>query len=308
MNLMIQAASWGIWLFLFAEEIQRAVWGSLDGMIRSLAERLPYLAAGIIVLAIFWLLSRLLKQAFLAAGNRTSIDIRLRILFGRIIAGVVITIGILTALTVVIPSFNLGSLIAGLGFTSVIVGFAAKDIVNNFLSGILILLQRPFQIGDYLFVGANQGRVEYIGVRASSLRKDDGELILIPNGDMYSSALIIRGKGTKRRMNLKFEVGFNADIERAKEVTRASIDAAEGVVSDPSPRVMVTELTATGVAITASFWLNTKEDSPQMVYDRVAVSVLRDLDRAGIGVFSRTVTAADEPLPVASKKKDGLFD
>lgn len=305
---MIQAASWGTWLITLAGEIKKAVWVSIDGMIRSFAERLPYLAAGIIVLLIFWMLSRFLKRAFLAAGNRTSIDVRLRILFGRIVAGAVIAIGILTALTVVIPSFDLGSLIAGLGFTSVIVGFAAKDIVNNFLSGILILLQRPFAIGDYLFVGSNQGRVEYIGVRASSLRKDDGELILIPNGDMYSSALIIRGKGTKRRMNLKFEVGFDEDIERAKEITRAAIDAVEGVVSDPAPRVIVTELTASGAAITASFWLSTKEDSPQLVFDRVAVSVLRDLDRAGIGVFARSATAAAEPEPAAAEKKDDLFD
>ncbi|MDM7921345.1 MAG: mechanosensitive ion channel, partial [Pyrinomonadaceae bacterium] len=284
------------------------VWTSLEAMLANFAARLPYLAAAILVLLAFWLLSRLLKRFFLAAGSRTTIDIRLRILFGRIIAGVVIFIGILAALTIVIPSFSLGNLIAGLGFTSVVVGFAAKDIVNNFLSGILILLQRPFQIGDYLFVGSNQGRVEYIGVRASSLRKDDGELILIPNGDMYSSALIIRGKGTKRRMNLKFELGFDEDIERAKEVTRAAIDATEGVESDPSPRVIVTDLAATGVTVTSSFWLNTKEESPQFVFDRVAVNVLRALDVAAIRVFSKPIGDPAEPEPEPAIKKEDLFD
>ncbi|MCV4785257.1 mechanosensitive ion channel family protein, partial [Escherichia coli] len=76
------------------------------------------------------------------------------------------------------------------------------------LSGVLILWQRPFRLGDHLFVGSNQGMVEDIGFRATSLRKDDGEIILIPNGEMYASALTIRGAGKRRRMSIKITVGY----------------------------------------------------------------------------------------------------
>lgn len=309
MNFVLQAVSWSEWFFHLVREINAAIWSSLDRMLTAFFGRLPYLLAGIIVLLVFWVISRILKRFVMAAGRRTSMDLQLRILFSRIVAGVVLIIGVLAMFTVIIPSFDFGSLIAGLGFTSVVVGFAAKDIVNNFLSGILILWQRPFRIGDYVFAGSNQGKVEKIGVRATSLRKDDGELILIPNGDMYSSALMIRGKGTKRRMNLKFEVGFDADVELAKEITRSTIDATDGVVRDPAPRVLVTELSSTGVAITASFWLDTKEESPLQVFDRVTRGVLAALSEGGISIFSNSTTAASsDPILEQPKAKDGIFE
>lgn len=307
---ILQSATWSEWFFHLVREINAAIWSSLDRMLTAFFGRLPYLLAGVIVLAFFWVISRILKRFVMAAGRRTAMDLQLRILFSRIVAGLVLIVGVLAMFTVIIPSFDFGSLIAGLGFTSVVVGFAAKDIVNNFLSGILILWQRPFRIGDYVFAGSNQGKVEKIGVRATSLRKDDGELILIPNGDMYSTALMIRGKGSKRRMNLTFEVGFDADIDRAKEVTRSTIDAIAGVVHDPAPRVLVTELTSSGVQITASFWLNTKEDSPLQVYDRVSRGVLTALSSNGIAIFSKIETSvaseSETSLPISRKQDDLL--
>lgn len=310
MLIFLQASTWSEWFVHLAKEINGAVWTSMDRMVTAFSGRLPYLLAGLIVLFLFWLVSRVLRRLVLAAGTRASMDPQLRILMSRIVAGLALIVGVLAMFTVIVPSFDFGSLIAGLGFTSVVVGFAAKDIVNNFLSGILILWQRPFRLGDYVFAGANQGKVEKIGVRATSLRKDDGELILIPNGDMYSSALMIRGKGSKRRMNLKFEIDFDANIDLAKEVTRATIDSTDGVVHDPTPRVLVTEINSTGVQITASFWLNTKEDSPLQVYDRVSRGVLSALASNGIHIFSKNVSksAAEADLPAKKpKKEDELF-
>jgi small-conductance mechanosensitive channel len=198
---------------------------------------------------------------------------------------VVLTLGIFTSMTVVIPSFDLGSLIAGLGFTSFVVGFATKDILNNFFSGILILWQRPFEIGDYLFIGSNSGKVEFIGVRATSLRKDDGEVVLIPNGDMYSSALTIRGAGAKRRMSLKFSLAFDADIEHAKQLSNNALANTPGVVEEPKPNVYVSDLTSDGVAVVANFWINTNESKPLKVFDLAAINVLKALDKDEIELF-----------------------
>ncbi len=90
---------------------------------------------------------------------------------------------VFTAFTVITPLFGFGDLIAGIGLTSFVIGFAIRDILNNLLSGVLILWQQPFEVGDQIFIDKLQGRVEYIGVRATSLKKDDGELVLVPNGE-----------------------------------------------------------------------------------------------------------------------------
>ena len=313
MNLLLQTLSWSDWLFRLWVDVEGTVLQSIRGLLTSIFGRLPFLLAALIVLILFWLLSKLVRYAFLTATRKAPIDTRLRTLISRLIVGAVYVVGVFVALTVVIPSFDLGSLIAGLGFTSFVIGFATKDILNNFLSGILILWQRPFEIGDYLFVGKDQGKVEYIGVRATSMRKDDGELVLIPNGDMYSSALTIRGAGAKRRMTIKFNLGYDVEIQQAKRIAFEALSTTRGIVSDPQPNVVVSDLVSEGVLVTASFWLNTNEDKPLVIYDRAAVAIMRTLKDAQIELFppgSMIVQQpkTEEPAIEEETRKPDLFE
>lgn len=282
---LLQGISWAYWLSLQYELVYNAATGSIRNLVSGFAARMPYIVAGLIVLLIFYALARLFRWLFLATSRKTNINTQLRVLISRLIVVFMMVIGVFTALSVVIGSFDFGQVIAGLGFTSVVVGFATKDILNNFLSGILILWQRPFDIGDYLFVGGNQGKVEHIGVRATMLRKDDGEAILVPNGEMLASALTIRGAGKKRRMNLKFALGFDADIDRAKTVVLETVKTVAGVETDPTPKAYVTEFTAEGALMTLQFWIDTNENKPLTVFDRASIEVLRALNKAKIEIF-----------------------
>ena len=171
---MFQNANTGTRIIDNASQIKDVAWQSINSFLTSVIAQLPYIIAGVLVLVLFWILSKIVKKIFISAITRTNLDNRLRILISRMIAVVFVTLGIFTAMTVIIPSFDFATVIGGLGFTSLAVSFAAKDILNNFVSGVLILWQRPFRIGDYIFVGSNSGKVENIGVWATSLRKDDG--------------------------------------------------------------------------------------------------------------------------------------
>ncbi len=150
-----------------ASEVTNVAYSSIDNLINQIIQQLPLVAAGIIVLSFFWLLGKIFKAIFLSTSKRTRLDNRLRILVSRLITITIFVLGFFTALTIVIPNFSFGQLIAGLGFTSFIVGFATKDILNNLLSGVLILWKQPFHIGDYIFIKDKQGSVKYIGVRAT---------------------------------------------------------------------------------------------------------------------------------------------
>ncbi len=268
-----------------ATEVKNVAYSSVDNLVKSFIEQLPLVAAGIVVLFFFWLLARIIKGAFLTASNHAKLDYRLRILISRLIGVAVFVLGIFTALTVVIPSLRFGDLVAGLGFTSFIVGFATKDILNNLLSGVLILWKETFKIGDYIFVKDRQGKVEYIGVRATTLRMDDGEKILMPNGDMYSNALTIRGADAERRMKLKISIGYNAEIDQAKANILKATREAEGVVGEPSPNVYVTDLAAAGVDLSIYFWIKTDENNPMAVFDRVAMGIKKILGESNIELY-----------------------
>ena len=311
MILLVQSNGWWSWLYDLGAEIQGVVWESINSMVTGLFGQLPFILAGLIVLVIFWLLSKIVRKIFMAATRRAKLDTRLRVLISRMLVVFVVGLGVMISLTVIIPSFNFASLIAGLGFSSFVVGFATKDILNNFLSGILILWQQPFHIGDYLFVGKDQGKVEYIGVRATSLRKDDGEMVLIPNGDMYSTALTIRGAGSKRRMNMKFCVGYDEPLEETKRLTRVALERTEGVVTDPPPRVVVSDLISDGVNIMVNFWINTNESKPLEVFDQAAIAIIANLDQAGITVFppgSMIVKREDEAAEAEQEERKKRSD
>lgn len=266
-------------------EITNVAYSSVDNLVKSVVEQLPYIASGIVVLAFFWLVSKIFRSVFWAASNRTKLDNRLRILFSRLIGVMILILGVFTALTVIVPSFRFGDLIAGLGFTSFIVGFATKDILNNLLSGVLILWKEPFKIGDYIFVKDKQGKVEYIGVRATTLKMDDGEKILMPNGEMYSQPLTIRGAGAERRMKLKISVGYDAEIGKAKESILRVMNQTAGVVAEPQPSAYVTDLASEGVNLSIYFWINTNESKPMEVFDRVATGIKRTLSKSNIEIY-----------------------
>lgn len=268
-----------------ASQISQVTYNSINNLLTAIIEQLPYIVAGILVLILFGILGKIVKSVFWATTKRTKLDNRLRILFSRLVGITIIIIGVFTAFTVIVPSFRFADLIAGLGFTSFIVGFAAKDILNNLFSGVLILWQQPFRIGDYIFVKDKQGRVEYIGVRATTLRMDDGEKILMPNGDMYSNALVIRDADASRRMKLQISIGYETEIEKAKANILEVLHSLKKVIKEPQPNVYVTDLTAEGVNLSIYFWINTNESRPMEARDAAATGIKNALSESNIEMF-----------------------
>ncbi len=284
-----------------AEYISSVAYKSIENIFTSIVSQMPYIVAGLIVLIVFWIIGRIAKKIFLSTSKRTKMDLRLRILFSRLLGLLVFVIGFFAALTVIIPNFTFGNLIAGLGFSSFIVGFATKDILNNLFSGILILWEQPFKIGDYVFVEDNEGEVEHIGIRATNLKMVDGEKILIPNSIMYSTALIIRAAGDARRMKVSVNVDYQSKVEQSKEKLLEALGKIEGVLEDPSPSIYVTNLAAEGINLTVYFWINPELSSPLKLFDEASTVINRTLRNSGVKLFPQKPLLLEE---ITLSKKD----
>jgi small-conductance mechanosensitive channel len=137
---------------------------------------------------------------------------------------------------------------------------------------------------------------------------DDGERILMPNGDMYSNPLTIRGAGAERRMTLKISIGYEAEIEQAKASILRVARETEGVVGEPQPSVYVTDLAAEGVDLSIYFWIKTDENNPMAVFDRVAMRIKSALGKAGVKLFptSPVVVQNDGHSPEEETKREEL--
>lgn len=268
---------------------------SVRALLDSVLNHLPQLVAAVMVLFLFWVLGRLVKRVFNLASRHSGLDARLRILTGRIIGISAVTVGVFSAFTVLIPSLRFSDIIAGLGFTSFIVGFATRDILNNLLSGVLILWRQPFQIGDYILVKDKQGKVEYIGVRATTMRMDDGERILVPNGDMYSSALVVRNAGDPHRIKVVLTIGYDADLILTKKSVGTVLAGSPDVKENPAPKILVSDLSAEGVRLSVYFWIDSDTAKPLEVFDRVATGLKEALDRADVRLFPGSTAAAPSP-------------
>ena len=203
---------------------------------------LPYLILGVVALLIFVVAARILKRVLLMTGRRTRLDLTLADLLGRLVSAFTIVLGLFVAAVVIFPTFNPGDLITGLGITTVAIGFAFKDVLQNFFAGILILWRRPFIIGDEVKVGIYEGTVEEITTRSTRVRTYDGERAVLPNGDVYTGAVLVRSAYSSRRVRVSVGIGYKDSIEQAKTIIHQVLSETEGVLQEPGPWVYVAEL------------------------------------------------------------------
>jgi small conductance mechanosensitive channel len=202
----------------------------------------------------------------------------------------------LVALSIIVPSFTAGRLIELLGVGGIAVGFAFRDIFENFLAGILLLLTEPFAIGDQIIVGDYEGTVEDIQTRATAIRTYDGRRVVIPNADLFTDAVTVNTAFPMRRSQYDVGIGYDADIETTRRLIRDAICGVDGVADDPVPDVRVVALADSSVNLRARWW--TKSWRPDVVgtSDRVVTAIKYALDANDVDIPSpiRTVLLHDE--------------
>jgi small-conductance mechanosensitive channel len=196
----------------------------------------------------------------------------------------IIFFGFLIALVIAIPGFTPSQLIGALGIGSVAIGFAFKDIFQNLLSGILILLSEPFRIGDDIVVNGLEGNVEDIQIRATFLRSPDGRRIVIPNATVYTSAVIVNSAYQRRRCEFVVGIGYEDDMQKAKKIILDILNNNMTVLSQPAFSVNVTALADFSINLTVRWWVNTTETSTSASISEIQELVVTAFDEKGISI------------------------
>ena len=271
------------------------VWQVFSQLLARLMAHLPYLILGVIVFVFFLVAARLVKRILITAGRRTRLDLTLADLLGRLASAFTIILGLFVAAVVIFPTFNPGDLIAGLGITSVAIGFAFKDVLQNFFAGILILWRRPFIVGDEIRVGSYEGTVEEITTRSTRVKTYDGERAVLPNGNVYTNAVLVRTAYNNRRIRLSVGIGYQDSIERARSVIRQVLDNTEGVLNEPASSIFVAELAPSSVNFNVFFWTNSRQINVLRVMDSAMTGIKLALDEAGIDIPYPHIVVLTQP-------------
>jgi small-conductance mechanosensitive channel len=259
-----------------------AAWRNLEEMVNSFIASLPNLVIALGILVIGYFASRLLRRLVLRLVERAALPPTARLVFGRLAQWLMMFGALLIGLLILFPSFNAGQLIELLGIGGVAIGFAFRDIVQNFLAGILILLTQPFRIDDQIIVGDYEGTVEDIQTRATYLKTYDGRRVVIPNSDLFTQSVIVNTAFPIRRAELEVGIGYGDDIDRARQVILSAIAELEGVLAHPAPDIRVGSLGDFAVVLRVRWWSDSRRSDVVILEDRVLSAIKVELTRAGI--------------------------
>ena len=267
----------------------QAIANTANDLLMSFVQRIPYFVAALVVMLIFWLLSKIFKKVVLKLlGNRSSHQNLVKV-FQRVGGALIFFIGFMIAMVVAIPGFTPAKLIGALGIGSVAIGFAFKDIFQNLLSGILLLLSEPFRIGDQIVSGDYEGTVEDIKIRATMIRTYDGRQVVIPNSDLYTSALTVNTAYQQRRLQLAVGIGYADDINAAKAEIMQALGRADTVSKQATPTIIAVNLGDSTIDLIVRWFIDDGNQANKVnSIDQVLIEIKTALDAAGI----------DMPFPV----------
>jgi small conductance mechanosensitive channel len=256
--------------------------GQFEQMLANLIGFLPRLVAAIVLAVVFVFLTRWLLRVAGKAIARTKAPPQIVQLSINGLTVLAIAIGAIVVLGAM--GVNVAGLVASVGLTGIVVGFALKDTLENLVAGTLLLIERPFVPGDAIKVGDYSGVVTDVVIRATTIRTFDGVEVIIPNNVVYTSAITNYSTYPTQRRELKLLLGYEENLARAIEVALASAKEVQGVVKDPAPSAWLSAFDAGAIILTIYFWVNTEERDVFSVHSDVLAAIQTAANREKLDV------------------------
>ncbi|AIW13586.1 mechanosensitive ion channel family protein [Vibrio tubiashii] len=193
---------------------------------------------------------------------------------------VVWVIGILVGLSQI--GLNLAPVLTGFGIAGVIIGFALQDTLSNFAAGMMLLIYKPFDVGDFVFAGGVDGKVSHMSLVNTTIKTFDNQIIIIPNGKIWGDVIKNVTHERVRRVDMVFGIGYSDDLLKAESILTEIVTTHPAVLRTPEPNIRVHTLNTSSVDFIVRPWVKT--DDYWDVYWDVTKEVKLRFDREGISI------------------------
>ncbi|MCA9428941.1 MAG: mechanosensitive ion channel family protein [Candidatus Omnitrophica bacterium] len=261
-----------------------ALWSATKGWITSKEGGLRWLkniALFVIIIIAFFFLSRILGNVTTHALARTRATSNLlRTFLINTIRRLTLIIGVIVGLAAL--EINIGPLLAVIGAAGFVVAFALQDSLGNFASGLLIMMFRPFDVGDAVEVGGVAGKVEEVNLLSTHLKTFDNKSVLIPNNEVWGGVITNITASPRRRVDMVFGIGYDDDIDKAQRILEDIVSSHDLVLKDPEPVIKMNELADSSVNFIVRPW--TLTDDYWTVYWDMTREVKKRFDQEGISI------------------------
>ncbi len=257
---------------------------SLNELWRDLLVRSPLLIAAAIVLVVTSILAKFVGWSIVRILSNRKLRTSLKDLVYQLVSIAVWIVGVLTATVVAFPGMTPSKALTVLGLGSVAVGFAFKDIFENFFAGILILWRYPFDRGDFITCEDVTGRVEKITIRNTLIRRLDGELAVVPNANLFKSTVDVLTNQPQRRVRIICGVAYDEDVDKSREVIRKAVQGCKSVEGVRTVEIFAQEFANSSVNFEVAWWTGSKPLDIRRSRDEVIAAIKRELDDAKIEI------------------------
>jgi small conductance mechanosensitive channel len=235
----------------------------------------------LVIILISWILSKIVGKAVeKAVANIKSASALLKEFIANISRKAIFIVGFVVALSML--EVNVGPLLAAIGAVGFIMGFALQGTLSNFAAGIMILIYRPYDVGDLVNVGDTLGMVDAMTIVSTTLRKPDNQKVVVPNNMIWGDIITNITGTSKRRIDFVFGIGYSDDISKAQKILEDILAKNESILKDPEPVVKVHELADSSVNFVVRPWVKT--ENYWDVYWDVTRAVKERFDAEGVSI------------------------
>lgn len=253
-------------------------WEELD-LINKIIEKVPTLIIAVVVLVLGFFAAKLISKLVVKAMKAKNVDPSVYNFIRRIVSAAINVFAIMSAVSMF---FDLSSFVAAIGGAGIAAGLGLQASVSQFVSGIQILINRPFKNGDFVEVNGVSGSVTDIRFMDTVITTADNKRVIIPNSHITSNHIINYSAEDKRMLNLIYSISYSDDIAKAKNVILSVADRNELILKDPETKVYVDSHGANSVNLVAKVWCNVGDYWP--VYFRMQEDVKIAFDNNGISI------------------------
>ncbi|MGP1384468.1 MAG: mechanosensitive ion channel family protein [Thainema sp.] len=271
-----------------AIDVAQRLQTTLRSLLQDTIDRLPALIGALIVVLLTWIVASIVRYGAFTWAQKTEGDHSTEVLIGRLGYGAVWVVGSVIALGLL--GLNLGALLGALGLTSVAIGFSLKDVLSNYISGVILLAARPFRLGDQVVIKDYEGTITQIQLRATTMQTYDGRLVYIPNQEVFQASIINNTASTQRRSAITVGIDYDADISTAKRVIEQAVRSVSGRTPNSPIEVLVQELAASTVNLEIRFWVDSRRGEFLGTTSAVAQAVKEALQRAEVDMPTEIYT------------------
>lgn len=262
----------------------------------------PRIIATLIVLVAFYFLGSHLAKLVIILLRRASVREVHEAFFRALTITIALFFGLVIALNILGLEKLAVSILAGGGVTAIVLGFAFREIGENFLAGIFLAFSRPFKIGDLIRTEEIEGYVKDIELRYTHLRTEDGRDVFVPSSQLFSRPVTNFTKDGLRRINFSVGIDYSNDALEACNLLRNTTETVPGVLKEPKPAAYISALLPQYVELEVFFWIDVFEKGKEVL--KVQTDVM---DRCRKALLDETYTvSADTTSNIAIKSDSGF--